>query len=286
MNKIKIIVDSTCDLNKEELTNYDIPVLPLYVSFSDEVFLDGDIDLETLYKKVEEKNELPKTSARNPGDYIELYTKYIEEGYDILSFTISSHMSSTYQSAQVAAESVDPERIKVIDSQNLSSGIGLLILKACKLREEGKSLNEIFNTITDLIPNVRSQFAVETLEYLHKGGRCSSVKSLVGRLLRMHPVIAVRKGKMDVFKYPLGKSVKGWNAVLETLVDDMKEYEIDLDHIMITHSIAPEGAAYLKEKLSEIVPPSCIMETKAGCVISTHCGAGTIGILYILGKKK
>lgn len=282
MNKIKIVTDSTSDLRPEDIKKFDLEIAPLYVSFPDKTFIDGvDLNTAKLYSLVDQCGVLPKTAARNPEFFVEIFDKYIKEGYDILCILISSEFSSMYQAAKIASQEFDEKRIRVIDSRNLSSGIGLSVLKACKLREEGKGLHEIADYIEKaIVPNVRAQFVVESLTYLHKGGRCSSTNYYFGKILNIHPEIVVRDGKMSVYRKPRGKMIKAYNELLDMIRNDLPN--VDLDHIMITHSISPIGEQYLYEELSKIVPKESIMVTEAGCVISSHCGRGTIGILYIL----
>lgn len=279
MNKISIYADSTCDLTKELMQQYNIKVLPLYVTFGDEVYKDGiDMTPEKLYKKVDECKKLPKTSAASIGDFIELFENELAQGNDVIFITVSSGLSCTYQNALLAKETLNTDRIEIIDSLNLSSSIGLLLLKANKLRTEGKNIHEIKTIIDSLVPNVRCKFAIESLEYLHKGGRCSGASRLFGTLLQFKPVIIVKDGKMDVDSKPRGK-----RKALEYMLNDIisNKENVDLDHIMVTHTYADEEAIELKNRLKEEFPAANVNITNAGCVVSSHCGKGTIGILYI-----
>lgn len=281
MNKIKIIADSTCDLSQEYIKAHDIEIIPLYVTYDGISLKDGiDITVSELYKKVEETGVLPKTSALSVGEIAKTFKKYIDEGYDIFFTGISSSMSSTYQNAIIAAEEISKERIVVYDSKNLSTGIGLQILKAVKLRDEGKSIHEIEEYLTNHIRNnVRAQFLIEQMDYLHKGGRCSALVHFFGKMFHIKPIIRVVDGKMVVYKKPIGKTINACNALLDIIKSDIKS--LDLDCVMITSTFAKESETYLYQELSKIVDPSIIMVTEAGCVISSHCGPGTIGILYI-----
>jgi DegV family protein with EDD domain len=280
MNNITIFSDSTCDLNEELVKKFDIKIIPLYVTFNDKFYKDGvDITPSELYKKVDEYKKLPKTSATSVGDYIEAFKKEIDKGNDIILFTISSFFSSTYQNALIAKEEFDPNRIEIIDSLNLSTSIGLLVLKACKYRNEGKNIHEIKQEIEKIIPNVRCKFAIESLEYLHKGGRCSAVSRLVGTLLQLKPVIIVKNGKMDVDAKTRGKR-KALDYMLNDIIENKDK--VDLDYIMVTHTYADEEAKELQSKLKEVFKTDNIVINNAGCVVSSHCGKGTIGILYII----
>lgn len=281
MNKVIITTDSTCDLSNELLEKNNIRVIPLYVNFGEESFRDGiDITTPDLYKKVSECGYLPKTAACSVGDFVNFFTPYIEEGYDIFYCGISSHMSRTYFNAVMALDEFDEGRIHVIDAKNLSTGIGLLLLKAAKFRDEGYSAKEIADKVNELVPNVKSQFLIEKMDYLHKGGRCGSVAKIAATVLKLKPIIEVREGKMDVGKKPIGTK-RACEVMLDMLANDYPN--IDMDNIMITHAIAPESLEYLEKRVKEIVDPSLvnINITQAGCVISSHCGEGTIGILYI-----
>ena len=283
MNKVKIITDSTCDLGKELAKKYDIEVMPLYVNFGEESYKDGvDIDTESLYVKVKEKNELPKTSAIDMVSITDLFKKYLDEGYDIIFCGISRQMSRTYENAVMALDELNAkDRIFVVDSMNLSTGIGLTILKAADLRDKGLSAKEIAAKMEEITKKVKAQFAIETMEYLHKGGRCSGVARLFGTLLKIKPIIFVREGKMSVGMKPLGKMKVALDKMINMFLEDYKNDKVDRDKVFITHSIATESEKYIRERLEAEVKDMEIISTVAGCVISSHCGRGTIGILYI-----
>ena len=189
-------------------------------------------------------------------------------------------MSSSYNNAVLAAREVDPNRIFVVDSKNLSTGIGLLVLKACKDRDNGLSAEEIASNMEKNRELVLSQFAIESMDYLYKGGRCSSLSMIVGSMLRIKPIIQVRDGKMNVQQKPIGKMKRALDKMLEQIINDKDR--LDTDHILLTHSPAPESRDYLLPLLKENFPGVDIIETVAGCVISSHCGPGTIGILYMV----
>ncbi|MDX9807243.1 MAG: DegV family protein [Acholeplasma sp.] len=281
MNKVIIMTDSTCDLTKSLIESRGIHVAPLYVNFGDLSYRDGvDLTTEELYAKVDELGFLPKSAAVSPGDFVNEFTPFIEQGYDIVCITIGSKLSGTYQSALIAKDMVDESRIHVVDSNNLSSGVGLVVLKGCDLRDQGLSALDIKKQLDEITPRVRSQFAIQTMDYLYKGGRCSALSAFLGGVLAIKPIIQVNDGKLDVYKKAIGKMTRALDYMLE---DYAALYDkIDPDYVMITHSLADKSAVYMKEKVAEIGMPKNLYETFAGCVISTHCGKGTIGILYIL----
>ena len=283
MNKVVIIVDSTCDLPKEFIEKNDIVIAPLTVNFPDETYYDGvDITTPQLYKMVAEKGLLPKTAAITLGEIYNIFEKWIDLGYDIVYTGISSQMSKSYENAIMMSKEFPEGRIEVVDSANLSTGIGLLVVKAVEWRNEGKNVHEIANLMRETVPYVRSQFIVDTMEYLHKGGRCSSVAKLFGTILKIKPLIVVREGKMSVGGKPRGKIEACLDKLVEMVVEDKDN--IDLDTVFVTHSEADESCAYLSEKVKEVLPEANLMTSRAGCIISTHCGPGTIGVLYILKR--
>ena len=281
MNKVIIIADSTVDLTPELIKKHNIVTVPLIVRFDEEIYYDNEtITPDELYEKVKIKGELPKTAAVAPQTFIELFKPYIDQGCDILFSGIGAKMSSTIQNAIIASNEFPEGRIFVLDSGNLSTGTGLLILKMCKYRDEGKSAKEIFDLVSPLVTKVSAQFAVDTLEYLHKGGRCSGASKIFGTIFHIHPIIKLIDGGMIVYKKPRG----AYKSALNELVNEIKgDYpNVDLDHIFVTHSGMDQNLInYLYEEVSKVVGQDHVYITRAGCVISSHCGPGTIGVLYI-----
>lgn len=282
MNKVKIITDSTCDLSKEIIEARDIEVLPLYVNFTDESYKDGvNISTEELYKLVEKKNELPKTSAIDIVALTDCFKKYLDLGYDIIFTGISRQLSRTYENAIMARDELGADNIYIVDSKNLSTGIGLTVLMACDYRDKGLSAKEIVDEMEVVTDKVKAQFAIETMDYLHKGGRCSSLAKIFGTLLKIKPIIFVREGKMTVGMKPIGKMKVALDKMINMFLEDYKAGNVVKTRVFITHSIAVESEKYIREKLEAEVKDMEIISTVAGCVISSHCGPGTIGILYI-----
>ena len=282
MNKVKIITDSTCDMGADLAKKYDVEVLPLYVNFTDESFKDGvNISTEELYKLVEKKNELPKTAAIDIVTLEETFKKWLDQGYDIIFTGISKSMSRTYENAVMAKDELEANNIYIVDSKNLSTGIALTVLKACKYRDEGLSAKEIVDKMLEITDKVKAQFGIETMDYLHKGGRCSSVAKLFGTILKIKPIIFVRDGKMSVGMKPIGKMKVALDKMIDMFLTDYRNGNVDRDKVFITHSIAIESEKYIRERLEAEVKDMEIISTVAGCVISSHCGKGTIGILYI-----
>jgi len=283
MSKIGIIADTACDLTKELITKNNIEIIPFYVNVNGKEYLSGkDITVEELFKYAEKHKVIPKTSQISFLTFMEEFEKYLQKYDEIIYIGLGSKFSGTFNNVRLAKEELNSEKIHLIDSQNLSSGIGLLLLKACKLRNLGKSCNEIVKEVQRCVPLVRTQFAINTLDYLHWGGRCSGTTHLFGTLLRIKPIVKVVDGAMMVAKKPIGKFEKALKVMID-MVRAEKD-NIDPDNIMITHCLADEDAQYLKKEISEFVSTDSIHETYADVIVSAHCGPRTIGILYILEK--
>ncbi len=281
MHKIKLVTDSTCDLSRDLVEEHDIHVIPLYVNFKDKSYRDNEnITTIEMYEMVKKLGYLPKTSATSPGAFHEVFEKYLDEGYDIIYTGIGANFSATLKSAFAAKQAIGSDRIYLVDSANLSTGSGLLLLKAAKFRSEGLTAFEIAKKLESLVPKVRSQFVIDTLEYLYKGGRLNALSTFMGTMLRIKPIIKVRDGLMVVGKKARGNILNGIRLMIDEVLA-VKD-EIDPDFMMITHSLANENADYIRSELKDKIAIKNLYETDAGCVISSHCGKGTIGILYIM----
>lgn len=281
---VKIMADSTCDLSKELLEQYDISILPLHILLGEEEYTDGgSISPEELYAWSDENKTTPKTSAAGFMDAVELLRPHVEAGEEVVFFTISSQMSTTYNVVRLAAEELEAEdRVFVIDSANLSTGIGHLVIEAALAAQAGKHGAEIASYVEALREKVRASFVVDTLTYLHRGGRCSAVAAMAGGMLRLHPKIVVENGKMDASKKYRGKM----DAVIKSYVKDLEEdmRQAKKDRVFITHSgCTPELVEQIRKMVEELGIFEEILITRAGCVISSHCGPGTLGVLYIAG---
>ncbi|MDR9856947.1 DegV family protein [Paenibacillus sp. VCA1] len=279
MPKIKIFADSTSDLPEAWVRRYDIGIVPLYVVFGNEQLRDGvDITPAELYERVSRSGSLPKTAAPSPADFMAAFEPHVKQGDSILYISLSSGLSATYQNALIAAGEFPEASIRVVDSLNLSSAIGLLVMKAVHAAREGKSLDEIANLLEAVRPEVESEFVIDTLEYLYKGGRCSGVQNLLGSLLNIRPVIKVIGGKMTPAYKVRGKKEKATNQMLQNALE--KSGLMDNDLIVVVHSFAEEEAIRLQKALQEKTNAREVALSTAGCVISSHCGPKTIGIMY------
>ncbi|MBQ2283636.1 MAG: DegV family protein [Agathobacter sp.] len=282
---VKVIADSTCDLSEELIEKYGITIIPLYIVLGEKEYRDKvEIMPADIYKWSDENKTTPKTAALSIDDAVKAMMPILEQGDDIVIFSISKDMSSTNNVFRLATEELEAEdRISVIDSANLSTGIGLMVIEAAIMAQAGKSKDEITAVIEGLKPRVRASFVVDTLEYLHRGGRCSGLAALAGGMLKLHPKIVVKDGAMGADKKYRGKL----DAVI---LKYAKEMEADLltakkDRVFITHSgCDDEVVASVKEYLESLGYFDEILTTVAGGVISSHCGPGTLGVLYIAGE--
>ena len=277
---IKILSDSTCDLSPELIKKYDIGIIPLYVRLGEDEYLDGvNITPDDIYKWSDETEKTPGTAAPSVNDIMNILKTYDADDYII--FTISASMSSCYSNCMLAAEELAMEdHIHVINSKNLSTGIGLLIIEAAQMAENGKSAAEITDYIEKLIPRVRASFVVETLTYLYRGGRCSGVAAYFGNALKLHPRIAVVDGGMRPENKYRGFPQKYISDYVKDMEDALKSAKPE--RVFITHSgCSPELVIMVKDYLTKMERFGEILETRAGSVVSSHCGPGTLGVLFI-----
>ena len=282
---VKIISDSTCDLSAELVARYDIDVLPLHIILGEQDFEDGrGVTPDEIYRWSDEHRSSPKTAACSLDDAIAAFEPYVRNGQEVVCFSISSHMSSTYNVLCMAAEQVSPEgKVIVIDSANLSTGVGLQVIEAAEMAAQGKSAGEITAHIKAIRPLVRASFVVDTLTYLHRGGRCSGLAAMMGGALKLHPRIGVADGKMAPSKKYRGKIDRVILAYAADMEADL--LKANKEHVFITHSGCPaETIQNVRAYLESLNHFTEIHETRAGGVISSHCGPGTLGVLFIAGE--
>ena len=276
--KICISAETTIDLSKELLKQYDIRTIPFTVLLGEDAYNDGDITPQDIFDYVANKKVLPKTSALNDYQYRAYFQSLLDEGYEaIIHFSLSSGISSSCAQAVHAATKFD--NVYIIDSQSLSTGIALEAIYARKLAEKGESPKEIVDKVTARIPFVQASFVIQTLEYLHKGGRCSGLARFGAALLRIKPQIIVSEGKMAPAKKYIGRK----SQVVESYCKDTLEQFVnpDLSVAFVTHTQAtPEMVSVAIEALKNRGFKT-IYETTAGATITSHCGPMTLGILFI-----
>ena len=280
-NKVKIIADSTCDLSSDLLEQYSVSLIPLTVTLGDQSFEDGvSVFPDDLYAYYRKTKQLPKSAAPTLAAFHQQFQYWTQQGYDVVCFTISSHFSASYANASLSAKAF--ENVYVVDSLNLSTGIGLQVLNAAQLAQQGKTAAQIYEAACALREKVRASFVIDTLEFLWKGGRCSGVMALGANVLRLKPCIEVTGGKMEV-----GKKYRGnLSACLSNYVRAKLEGRDDIDQrrVFITHSgmSRKEDIALVREAVERYQHFDEILVTRAGSTISTHCGPDTLGVLFIV----
>lgn len=277
--KILITSDSTCDLSAELKERYNIKTIPLGITLGTEVYRDGiDITPDDIYAHHAKTGELPKTTASNVGECIDFFKPFVDDGYTVIHFTISSSMSSTYNNTCMAASEF--ENVYVIDSKNLSTGGGLLVIAAAEMAKSGMAATDIVSEIEKLTSCVDASFVIDSLDYLYKGGRCSALSVLGANLLKLKPCIEVKNGSMGV-----GKKYRGvYGTVLKQYAQERLQNpdDIDTSRVFVTH--AGCDAQIVEDIVNQVKETGLFKEvfvTRAGCTISSHCGANTLGVLFI-----
>lgn len=280
--EIMITADSTCDLPQNIIEEKEIIIIPLSILLGENSYLDGiEVHTQDVYDYVAKTGTLPKTAAVTPAQYYEVFKQLTDEGKAVVHIGLSSAISSSYQNAVIAAEDFD--NVYCVDSKNLCMAMGLLVLKACDLRDKGFDAKKIANRINALVPKVHSTFVLDSLEYLHKGGRCSGVARFGANVLGLKPAIGVdsTRGTMNVIKKYRGKMDSVYKQYINDSLSDISK--IDFSRLVIANSggVSGEilafarGVAEGKGKFSEIIMAD------AGCTISSHCGPKTFAIFYI-----
>jgi DegV family protein with EDD domain len=275
---INIITDSTSDLGADIANEFNLAVIPLTVAIGGKVYRDGvNIQQKELFALVKKYGELPKTAAPSVGEFI----KAFDQPGESVFVGISSKLSVTIQNAILASETFPAGKVRVIDSLNLSSGVGLLALLAAGLRDAGCSSVFTEKELQHSVSRLRTSFVIDTMVYLYKGGRCTAIQAIAGSVLKIHPIIEVKKdGSLGVREKARGTRQKG----LQILLDDFSANieRLDRQRVFITHTTSEADAEYLKTEIFRLASPKDVRITQAGSVIASHCGPGTIGILYFV----
>lgn len=275
MEKIKIITDSTLDLPIDVVKKNDIEVMPLLINFGEDSYLDGiEITPSQMLERIDRENVLPTTAQITPVRFEEIFKKYLDLGYKIVTILLSSEMSGTYQSACIAKNLLESDDIVVIDSQNVTSGLGILALKACKLRDNGASLEEIEEEILNLRSKVKSTLNFESLDNLVRGGRLSKAAGAIGTALGLRLILEVKDGKMAV-----KDKVRGSKKALKKLISDFESYDVDFNEPIVLLELLNEDVyfglkSYLDEKQIKYI------DSKVGCTVGIHSGVKPCGLFF------
>lgn len=276
---VAISADTTCDLTPELAKQYNIALLPLYITFGEDSYRDGvEITPDEIYERYEREKVLPKTAAVNIGNFVDYFKQQLEHADQLIHFSISSGFSSTHQNAAIAAQEF-PGRVFTVDTKNLSTGEALTILHTAELLQEGATAEEAASAADAYTEYVDASFVIESLEFLYKGGRCSALSALGANLLNIKPCIEVIDGKMDVGKKYRGK----FKAVLQKYIEERLANTDDIDpkRVFITHAGCSDDVVQMCRSLAEDSGIfNEVLVTRAGCTVSSHCGRDTMGILF------
>ena len=277
MQKIKIITDSTIDIPSELIEKNDIEVMPLLINFGEDSYLDGiEITPSEMIERINKENVLPTTAQITPIRFEETFKKYLDQGYKIITLLLSSEMSGTYQSACIAKEILDTEDIIVIDSRNVSSGLGLLTLRACKLRDNGASIQEIEEELIKVRDKIKCTLNFESLDNLVRGGRLPKVAGAIGTALGLRLILEIKDGKMAV-----KDKVRGSKKAFKKLISDFESADVDFKEPVILTDLLNEDVYFelkkcLEEKDIEYV------DAKVGCTVGIHSGIKPCGLFFIV----
>ena len=283
-NKILLSADTPCDIGPELTARYHVSLFPLHISIGERSCIDGvDISPAELYDIWRQQHILPRTAAINPEEYIAYFQPFIDDGYDVLHISLGSGLSSSCSNCRIAAQALGG-RVYVIDSCSLSTGFGHLVCEAGERIAQGMPIETLFDEVLQIVPKTRASFVLDTLEFLHAGGRCSGLAQLSADVLSIKPTILVRneqQGRMVVGKKYLGKLDR---ALLKYVDDQLKgRTDIVLDRVFITSStIDPATEQMVVDRVLELQPFQEVHRTHASCTIGAHCGPNTLGVLFIV----
>ncbi len=273
---IEIFTDSCSDLTQFLLQENNIKVVPLHVLVEGEDIKDGDISTQALFDSVDRTGKLPKTSTPSVVEFVKYFSPYNE----IIFIGISEKLSATLQNAKLAAEELESKNIRIVDSKNLSTGIGILALKAADMRASGFQSTDIVSQLLQMAEKVHTSFLIDTMDYLYKGGRCSGLQALAGSILKIRPIISVQPdGALGVKHKSRGSRLQALNIMLADLKADL--IGVDTKRLFVTHTNCPQDAEYLVSEIEKLDLFENILVTTAGATIASHCGPATIGILYM-----
>lgn len=280
MANVQIIIDSMIDMPKEVLEKYNIIVVPLTIIFPEGEYKDGvDLTNVEFYEKLLQVKELPKTSQISPNTFMEVFKKALDGGKEVLCINGSSRASGTYQSAVLAKESLESEKIQVFDTMALSFGAGIFVYQAAKMIEDGKNLRQVMDQLNLMKGKVDHIFTVDTLEYLKKGGRLNPMKATLATMLNIKPILTVEDGLVE----PLDR-VRGSKKVISKMIDLARERGSGFENkvVGISHANCKDTLELLRDQVEKELKPKEILVTEIGCTIGTHAGPGTLAIFYAI----
>ncbi|NLM04322.1 MAG: DegV family protein [Clostridiales bacterium] len=278
MSSIQIVTDTMADMPKYLVDKYNIILVPLSIHFGNEEYIDGvDLTYEEFYEKLSKSDELPKTSQVSPNRFIKVFEEILDQGKEIICINGSSKASGTYQSALIAKNEINSDKIHVFDTMALSFGAGFFVYEAAKLAAEGRSKDKIIDTLESMKFNIDHIFTVDTIEYLKKGGRLNPMKAAIATVLNVKPILTVKDGLVEVLD-----KIRGSKKVITKVVEIAKNRGGDFSQktIAVAHANDLDKAMELKNAIIENLNPKEIIVTDIGCTIGTHAGPGTLAIFY------
>ncbi len=280
MNKpVVITADSTVDLSPELLERFQIPIIPLTITLGEDSFPDGQgFTPLDMYARFRQDGTLPKTSAPGVQEFLDFFSPFVEQGFEVVHLDISAELSNTFNAARLAAQEL--KGVYPVDSRMLSTGVALLAIEGAECRDRGMAAAEIAAHLESLTGKVSTSFVLDTLEYMWKGGRCTGVAALGANLLHLRPALEMKDGRLGVYKKYRG-SMR--NVYVQYITERVKDKAIRPGHIFLTESgeIAPETLEELMDLIRSLTGCREVHHTMAGCTISTHCGPGCLGVLFI-----
>lgn len=279
-SKITLMVDSVSDLPESWRQQYDIKMVPLYVIFGETAYKDTvEITVPEMYRMVEERDEIPKTAAPSPGDFYQAFEQEINAGKDVLYISMSSKVSATYQNARLAAMDLPAERIHIVDSLHLSASYALLVIRAARALEQGRSITEVIKDIEKNRSKVEIDIIVDKLDFLSKGGRVSGVKHFIGNILKVHPVLKIIQGEVASVQKYRGKMGKAVDSIAQYIVENREHICPSL--IVIAQTMAENTAERIRSYLMEHGLFKEVVIVEGGCTICAHTGPNSIAVSYL-----
>lgn len=273
-----ITADSTCDLSPELIERFGIKTIPLTIVLGEDSYLDGSLSPEDIYAHYHKDGSLPKTAAVSMQSFIDFFSAFTAEGYEVVHFDISSELSTTFNNARLAA--LEVEGVYPVDTRSLTNGVGILAIEAAECRDKGMSAAEIVEYIDGLVEKVDTSFVLDNLEFLWKGGRCSGVAALGANMLKLRPAIEMSEGKLVVYKKYRG-AMK--NVYKQYLIERISGKSFKNGRLFIANSGRLDETVLkdLEALTRELTNAKKIYHTTAGCTVSSHCGPGTLGVIFI-----
>ena len=276
---IRIVIDSTSDVTNEIIEKYNIKMVPLTVNFENESFLDKvELNSKEFFEKLEVAGKLPTTTLVSPGAFVEAFSEILMDGDKVLGLFLASEFSGTYDSARMAKNMIGSDDIHIIDTRSVCLGAFALILEAIELVHQNKTIEEIVEELEKLKEKIVAVAALDTLKYLEKGGRLSKGQAVVGSILNVKPIIAIKDGKISVIEKIRGKNkaVKWFDEWIEK-----NNYDLSDKTVLLFHGKAYEQLKLLREVIEDKYKIKNIIEQEVGAVIGTHSGPGVLGIGFV-----